>query len=109
MELLGRNFGDARGGLCVDRSARIDAGATLRRSVVAAGCRVGPGASVRDSVLWGGVRVGAGAQVTGSVLTGGVRVEPGERLVSVLAFARRPKGAVGGRRSRGRWLLGLGR
>lgn len=101
MQLLGRSR------LCVEPSASVGRGAAIRRSVVGPLCRVGPRARITGSVLWRGVRVEAGARVEGCVLTDGVRVAAGETLVGRVAFARRPRGAAGGRRVAGRWQAGL--
>lgn len=51
---------------------RIEAGASVQRSVLAAGAVVGPGTSVSDSVIGAGVRVGADNE-----LASGIRLWPG--------------------------------
>jgi len=58
----------------VDSSARIDDGATVRRSIVSSGVRIAPGALVEDSVLFDGVEVGRSAVVRGAILGDGVSV-----------------------------------
>lgn len=84
-------------GLLVAANAEVAADATIGpRAVLAPGCRVEAGATVRDSVLLDGCVVGAGATVGGSILAPGAVVEPevalegavigrGERVTAVTA------------------------
>jgi mannose-1-phosphate guanylyltransferase len=68
-------------GLLVGPGADVAAEAIVGpRAVVAPGCRVEAGASVRESVLLDGCVVGEGASVSGSILAPGVVVEPGIAL-----------------------------
>lgn len=62
-------------GLFVGAGAEVDPGATIGpRAVIAPGCRVDAGATVRGSVLLDGCTVAAGATVEGSILAPGVAV-----------------------------------
>ncbi len=65
----------------VERTAEIDADATVRRSVIGAGATVGAGARVEGAVLLAGARVGAGAVVEDSVVGYDAQVGEGARLV----------------------------
>ena len=68
-------------GLLVAAGAEVASEATIGpRAVLAPGCRVEAGATIRDSVLLDGCLVGAGATVASSVLAPGVAVEPGAVL-----------------------------
>jgi NDP-sugar pyrophosphorylase family protein len=65
----------------VGQAGRIEAGASVRDSVVLPGACIGADAVVRGSVLGRGVTVGAGAHVVDcTVLGDGVCVEPGATL-----------------------------
>jgi mannose-1-phosphate guanylyltransferase len=84
-------------GMLVAADTEVAEEATIGpRAVVAPGCRVEAGATVRDSVLLDGCVVGAGATVSGSILAPGSVVEPevvlegavigrGERVTAVTA------------------------
>ncbi|HZO04942.1 MAG TPA: NDP-sugar synthase [Solirubrobacterales bacterium] len=68
-------------GLMVGADTDVAAGATLGpRAVVGPGCRIEAGASVRESILLDGCVVAEGASVSGSILAPGVVVEPGVTL-----------------------------
>lgn len=54
----------------IDAAARVDAGATVKRSVVGPGATVAAGAEVVDSVVIAGARIDAGAVVHRSVIGG---------------------------------------
>jgi len=72
-------------GLFVAAGAEVADAATLGpRAVVGPGCRVEAGASVRDSILLDGCAVGAGAVVEGSILAPGVEVEAGASVVGAV-------------------------
>jgi mannose-1-phosphate guanylyltransferase len=62
--------------VAVDSSARLDAGAEVRRSVVGPGAIVAAGATVEDSVVMAGARISAGAVVRSSLV--GARSVVGE-------------------------------
>lgn len=64
----------------VDPSATIDAGATVRRSVIGAGVTVAAGARVEGSVLLAGAHVDAGAVVDGSVIGHDANIGEGARV-----------------------------
>lgn len=81
--------GEARGahaasGSLVAPGAVIEAGASVRDSVLGAGTVVATGAQVESSVLWEGVRVGAGAIVRDSVLAADVEIAPGSVIEGVI-------------------------
>jgi mannose-1-phosphate guanylyltransferase len=64
-------------GMLVGADTEVAADASVGpRVVLGAGCRVEAGASVRDSVLLDGCVVGEGARVSGSILSRGVEVAP---------------------------------
>ena len=66
---------DGRRGVVVDTvRGVVDPAATVRRSVIGAGCRIEAGATVTDSVLRDGCVVGPQAEVDGSLLGSGVVV-----------------------------------
>ncbi len=65
----------------VDPSAAVEAGATVRRSVVGAGATVETGARVEGAVLLTGARVAAGAVVEGSIVGLGAQIGAGARVV----------------------------
>jgi mannose-1-phosphate guanylyltransferase len=80
-------------GAGVDRSARVDAPALIEpgaaidaeatvggRAVVGRDAEVGAGASVRESVVFAGCRIGARAVVSGSILAARVEVGAGARI-----------------------------
>ena len=60
----------------VSDSARVDAGAMLKRSMVGAGATVAVGVRVVDSVVMAGARISAGASITRSII--GARAVIGE-------------------------------
>ena len=64
----------------VDPSATIDAGATVRRSVIGAGVTVAAGARVEGAVLLAGAHVDAGAVVDGSVIGHDANIGEGARV-----------------------------
>ena len=65
----------------VEPTADVDAGATVRRSVVGAGVTIATGARVEGAVLLAGAGVGAGAVVEGSVVGHGAEIGDGARVV----------------------------
>lgn len=68
-------------GMLVDASATVAPDAAVGpRAVIGPGCRIEAGVTVRDSVLLGGCAVGAGATVAGSILDQGVEVAQGKIL-----------------------------
>ncbi|HEX3240154.1 MAG TPA: NDP-sugar synthase [Solirubrobacterales bacterium] len=72
-------------GLYVGAGAEVAADATVGpRAVIAPGGRVEAGATVRESVLLDGCTIAAGASVSGSILAGGVNVEAGATLVDAV-------------------------
>jgi mannose-1-phosphate guanylyltransferase len=79
LDLLDGRLGTALDGISPD--ARIARGASVLRSVVAAGATVAGDASVRDSALLDGVAVGPGAIVTDSVIGPGGCVGAGAMVV----------------------------
>jgi len=89
LSLLAAGFGGTREGRLIHPQARVDPGATVRRSVVGAGSVLGAGAVVEDSVLWDRVRVGPGARVRRCVITDGRRVPKGARLTDVMVVSGR--------------------
>jgi len=91
------------GGSLVHPSARIEAGARVRTSVVGAGARVAAGAVVESSVLWEGAAVEAGARVRGSILLTGATIGTGQRADDRVVLSRRvlPRGARGAGERRG--------
>jgi mannose-1-phosphate guanylyltransferase len=65
-------------GLFVGAGAEVAADASIGpRAVIAPGVRVEAGATVRESVLLDGCTIAAGANVSGSILASGVNVEAG--------------------------------
>lgn len=72
----------------IDPSARVDAAATVKRSVVGAGATVAAGAEVVDSLVMAGARVAAGAAVHRSVVGGRSVVGEGSVLsdLAVVGF-----------------------
>jgi mannose-1-phosphate guanylyltransferase len=70
--------GDALAG--VEATSVVDAGATVRRSVVGAGATVADGARVEGAVLLAGAHVAAGAVVEGSIVGHGARVGASARV-----------------------------
>lgn len=78
-------------GLMVDADADVAAEATLGpRAVIGPGCRIEAGATVRESVLLDGCVVAEGASISGSILAPGVVVEPGA-AVSDAVIGRRER------------------
>lgn len=55
-------------GPAVHPQARVEAGATVERSIIGAGATVAAGAVIRDSVLWPGVQVLNGAILDGCIV-----------------------------------------
>jgi NDP-sugar pyrophosphorylase family protein len=55
-------------------------------AVIGAGCQLEAGASVRESVLWDGVRVASNARVDRCILGSGV-VVPANRVLSDVVYS----------------------
>jgi mannose-1-phosphate guanylyltransferase len=84
-------------GLLVGAGADVAGEVTVGpRAVIAPGCRVEAGATVRESVLLDGCVVGEGASVSGSILAPGVVVEPGVELDGAVIGRGERVSAVGG-------------
>jgi mannose-1-phosphate guanylyltransferase len=66
-----------RDGAALHPSARVEPGAGVERSYVAAGARLGAGSVVRDAVVWAGTEVGAGERVERAIAAGTLRVAAG--------------------------------
>jgi mannose-1-phosphate guanylyltransferase len=75
-------------GLLIDPGAEVASGADVGpRAVIGAGCRVEAGASVRDSVLLDGCVVGERASVSDSILSAGTEVAAGAVVDGAVAGA----------------------
>ncbi|MBK5218582.1 MAG: NDP-sugar synthase [Thermoleophilia bacterium] len=73
-------------GLFVGAGAEIDSAASVGpRAVIAPGSSVEAGATVRESVLLDGCTIGAGASVSGSILAPGASVAPGAVVTGAVA------------------------
>jgi mannose-1-phosphate guanylyltransferase len=70
-------------GALVGEGAVVEDGATVVRSVIAAGARVASGAVVEDSVLLPGAVVEAGATVRGSIVGAGAQVTAGSSVLEL--------------------------
>lgn len=86
VNLLRRGFGGVSHGMLVAGSARVDADARLRSTVVGAQCRIAAGACLTGSVLWERVTIGARAVVTDSILASDVRIAAGARVASCVVW-----------------------
>jgi mannose-1-phosphate guanylyltransferase len=87
LDLLDGLRGEAVDG--IHRTAEVDPGASIKRSVLGSGVRVGSGASVRDSVLLPGAVVERGATVERSVVGRGARVAEGARVDTLAVLGDR--------------------
>jgi mannose-1-phosphate guanylyltransferase len=75
--------------LWIAAGALVEAGATVRRSSVEAGCRVGKGAWIEDSVLLTGSQVEAGSVVRRSILGPGTVLPAGSEILDQVVAAGR--------------------